>query len=153
MLAGTLWGVLVCQVFYNYKDWKCENHENKKHVHLETGHLNWPLEVQFSSVAQSCLTLCNPIDCSTPGFSVHHQHPESTQTHVHRVGDAIQPSHPLLSPSPPTFNHCQHQGLFPPRACSNSCPLSRWCHPTNSSSIVPFSSHLQSFPASGSFPS
>ena len=68
--------------------------------------------VQFSSVTQSCPTLCNPMDCSTPGFPVHHQLPEMTQTHVHWVGDAIQPSHPLLSPSPPTFNHSQHQGLF-----------------------------------------
>ena len=56
---------------------------------------------QFSSVAQSCLTLCNPMDCSLPGFPVHHQLPEFTQTHVHRVSDAIQPSHPLSSPSPP----------------------------------------------------
>ena len=67
--------------------------------------------VQFSSVAQSCLTLCNPMDCSTPGFPVHHQLLELTQTHDHRVGDAIQPSHPLLSPSP-AFNLSQHQGLF-----------------------------------------
>ena len=57
--------------------------------------------VQFSSVAQSCLTLCDPMDCSTPGLPVHHQLPEFTQTLVHRVGDAIQPSHPLSSPSPP----------------------------------------------------
>ena len=57
---------------------------------------------QFSSVAQSCLTLCNPMDCSTPGLPVHHQLPEPTQTHVHWVGDAIQPSHPLSSPSLPT---------------------------------------------------
>ena len=55
----------------------------------------------FSSVAQLCLTLCNPMDCSTPGFSVHHQLLELAQTHIHRVGDAIQPSHPLSSPSPP----------------------------------------------------
>ena len=68
--------------------------------------------VQFSSVAQSCLTLCDPMNCSMPGLPVHHQLPESTQTHVHRVGDAIQPSHPLLSPSPPAFNLSQHQGLF-----------------------------------------
>ena len=67
---------------------------------------------QFSSVAQSCLTLCDPMDCSTPGFLVHHQLPEFTQTHVHWVGDAIQPSHLLLSPSPPTFNLSQHYGLF-----------------------------------------
>ena len=68
--------------------------------------------VQFSSVAQSWLTLCNPMDCSTPGFPVHHQLPELTQTHVHQVSDAIQPSHPLSSPSPPAFNISQHQSLF-----------------------------------------
>ena len=68
--------------------------------------------VQFSSVAQSCPTLCDPMDCSTPGLPVHHQLPEFPQTHVHWVGDAIQPSHPLSSPSPPTFNLSQHQGLF-----------------------------------------
>ena len=70
------------------------------------------VQVQFSSVAQSCLTLCDPMDCSTPGLPVHHQLPEFIQTHVHWVGDAIQPSHP----------------------------------------VIPFSSCLQSFPASGSFP-
>ena len=68
--------------------------------------------LQFSSVTQSCPTLCDPMDCSTPGFPVHHQLPEFTQTHVHQVGDAIQPSYPLLSPSPPAFNLSQHQGLF-----------------------------------------
>ena len=67
---------------------------------------------QFSSVTQSCLTLCKPMDCSTPGFPVHHQIPEHTQTHVHWVSDTIQPSHPLLSPPPPVFNLSQHQGLF-----------------------------------------
>ena len=67
---------------------------------------------QFSSVTQSCPTLCDPMDCSTPGLPVHHQLPESTQTHVHGVGDAIQPSHPLSSPSPPALNLSQHQGLF-----------------------------------------
>ena len=67
---------------------------------------------QFSSVAQSCPTLCNPMDCSTPGFPVHHQLLELAQTHVHRVCDAIQPSHPLSFPSPPAFNLSQHQGLF-----------------------------------------
>ena len=66
----------------------------------------------FSSVTQSCPTFCDPMDCRTPGLPVHHQLPEFTQTHVHWVGDAIQPSHPLSSPSPPTFNHSQHQGLF-----------------------------------------
>ena len=68
--------------------------------------------IQFSSVAQLCPALCNPMDSSMPGFPVHHQLPELTQTHVHQVGDAIQPSHPLLSPSPPAFNLFQHQGLF-----------------------------------------
>ena len=69
---------------------------------------------QFSSVqvSQSCPTLGDPKDCSTPGLPVHQQLPEVTQTHVHRVGDAIQPSHPLSSPSPPAFNLSQHQGLF-----------------------------------------
>ena len=71
-----------------------------------------PRAVQFSSVAQLCPTLCDPMDCSTPGLPVHHQLPEFTQTHVHWVGDAIQPSHPLSSPSPPAFNLSQHQGLF-----------------------------------------
>ena len=66
---------------------------------------------QFSSVAQSCVTLRDPMDCSTPGLPVHHRLPEFTQTHIHWVGDAIQPFHPLSSPSPPTFNLSQHQGL------------------------------------------
>ena len=68
--------------------------------------------VQFSSVAQSCMTLCNPMDCSTPGLPVHHQIPEFTKTHVHWVGDAIQPSHPLSSPSPLALNLSQHQSLL-----------------------------------------
>ena len=70
------------------------------------------VSVQFSSVIQSCLTLCDPMNRSTPGLPVHHQFPEFTQTHVHRVGDAIQPSHPLSPPSPPAPNPSQHQGLF-----------------------------------------
>jgi len=65
-----------------------------------------------SSVVQSCLTLCDPMDCSTPGFPVHHQLSELAQTHVHWVGDVIQPSHPLSFPSPPVFNISQHQDLF-----------------------------------------
>ena len=68
--------------------------------------------VLFSSFAHSCPTLCNPMDCSTLGLPVHHQLLEFTQTHPHWVGDAMQPSHPVLSPSPPTFNLSQHQGLF-----------------------------------------
>ena len=70
------------------------------------------ISAPFSSVTQSCLTLCNPMDCNTPGFPVHHQLPELAQTHVHQVSDAIQPSHPLSSPSPPAFSLSQHQGLF-----------------------------------------
>ena len=68
--------------------------------------------LQFSSVAQSCPTLCDPRNCSTPGLPAHHQVPEFTQTHVHRVSDAIQPFHPLSSPSPPAPNPSQHQSLF-----------------------------------------
>ena len=82
----------------------------------------WPLircslhytlsSIQFSLVVQSCPTLCDPMDWSTPGFPVHHQLPELAQTYVHWVGDAIQPSHPLSSPFLPAFNLSQHQGLF-----------------------------------------
>ena len=67
---------------------------------------------RFSSVAQLCLTFCNPLYCSTQGFSVHHQLTEFTQTRVHQVSDAIHPSHPVSSPSPPAFSLSQHQGLF-----------------------------------------
>ena len=70
------------------------------------------LAPQFSSVVQSCLTLCDLIDCSTPGSPVLHSLPHFPQTHVHWVSDAIQPSHPLSSPSPPALNLFQHQGLF-----------------------------------------
>ena len=65
-----------------------------------------------SSVTQLCLTLCDPMDCSMPGFPIYYHLPELTQTHVHGISDAIQSSHPLSSPSPPTFNLSQHQGLF-----------------------------------------
>ena len=68
--------------------------------------------VNFSSVAQSCPTLCNPMIRRTPGLPVHHQLPEFTKTHVHRLSDAIQPSHPLSSPFPPALNPSQHQSLF-----------------------------------------
>ena len=71
----------------------------------------WP-SVQFSSVTKSCSTLCDPMNPSTPGLPVHHQLLEFTQTHVHWLGDAIQSSHPLLSPSPPAPNPSQHQDLF-----------------------------------------
>ena len=77
--------------------------------------------VQFSSVTQPCPTLCNPMNCSTPGLPVHHQLPEFIQTHVHRVGDAIQPSYPLSSTSPPTLNPSQHQ-----RFSNESTLCMRW---------------------------
>ena len=70
------------------------------------------LQLQFSSVTQSCPTLCNPMNHSTSGLPVHHQLLESTQTHVHQVGDTTQPSHPWSSPSPPALNLSQDQGLF-----------------------------------------
>ena len=70
------------------------------------------IKIQFGSVTKLCPTLCNPMNCSTPGLPVHHQLPESTQTHVHWVSNAIHPSHPLSSPSPPALNLSQHQGLF-----------------------------------------
>ena len=88
----------------------------------KTGKNNWQFthsqhqalldSVQFSSVTQSCRTLCDPMNRSTPGLPVHHQLLEFTQTHIHQVSDAIQPSHPLSSPSPPAPNPSQHQGLF-----------------------------------------
>ena len=68
--------------------------------------------IQFSSVTQPCLTLCDPVDCSTPGFPIHHQLPGLTQSHVHPVGDVIRPSHPLSFHPPCTFNLSQYQGLF-----------------------------------------
>ena len=74
--------------------------------------VNFGTSVQFSSVAQSCPTLCDSMNHSTPDLPVHHQLPESIQTHVHWVSDAIQPSHPLSSPSPPALNLSQHEGLF-----------------------------------------
>ena len=89
---------------------------------------------QFSSVTESCLTVCNPMDYSTPGFPVHHQLPETTQTPVSWVGDAIQPSHPLSSPSP-AFNLSQHQGLF------------QWVNSSHQVAIVfEFKLQHQSFP-------
>ena len=79
------------------------------------------MSVQFSSVAQSCPTLRDPMNRSTPGLPLHHQLLDFTQTHVHRVSDAIQPSHPLSSPSPPAPNPSQHQSLF-----HESTLLMRW---------------------------
>ena len=159
--------------------------------------------LQFNSDSQSCSTLCDPMNHSTPGLPVHHQFPVSTQTHVHCIGDAIQPSHPLSSPSPPApnpnyytkysifkrkykefsrVNLTRHSSalfspsvqfsrsvlfdsLWPhepqharspcpsptPGVYPNPCVLYWWCHPTVSSSVIPFSSCPQSFPEWGSF--
>ena len=85
--------------------------DRKQHTGILLLNIPWH-SVQFSSVAQWCPTLCDPMNHSTPGLPVHHHLPEFTQTHVHRVGDAIQPSHPLSSPSPPAPNPSQHQSLF-----------------------------------------
>ena len=99
--------------------------------------LSTTLRVQFSSVAQSCPILCDPMNCSTPGIPVHHQLPEFTQTHVHRVGNAIQPSHPLSSLSPPAPNTSQHQSLS-----SESTLRMRWPkYWSFSFSIVPSKEH------------
>ena len=83
-----------------------------RHVNVQQKPPEYCKVIQSSSVAQSCPTLCDPVNRSMPGFPVHHRLPEFTQTHVHQVGDAIQPSHPLSSPSPPAPNPSQHQGLF-----------------------------------------
>ena len=93
---------------WGLKEWEWAT-DTATHIPWQAGAFS---SVQFSSVAQSCLTLCDPMDSSTPGFPVHHQLLEFTQTYAHRVSDAIQPSHPLSSPSPPVFNLSQHQGLF-----------------------------------------
>ena len=101
----------VCMCLHNY-----QNSRITKFLNLTSHQLlslcTWAKSFQFSSVAQQCLTLCDPTDCSTPGLPVHHQPPEFTQPHVRRVGDAIQPSHPVSSPSPPAFNLSHYQGLF-----------------------------------------
>ena len=97
---------------------KIQNSSSTKMSHVTLSEpqpaLSYPISpsVQFSSVAQSCPTLCNPMNHSMPGLPVHHQLPEFTQTHIHQVSDAIQPSHPLSSPSPPAPNPSQHQSLF-----------------------------------------
>ena len=86
---------------------RCTDGQQTHEHNLNISHYS----VQFSSVSQACLILCDPMDCNTTGFPVHHQLPELAQTHVHRVGDGIQPSHPPSSPSP-AFNLSQHRGLF-----------------------------------------
>ena len=106
--ASTTWSFLCSQILLKYK----RDSESFWHRHQKRTEKSALLLVfQFSSVAQLCPILCDSMDWSMLGFPVHHQHPEFTQTHVHWVGHAIQPSHPLLSPSPPAFNLPQHQDL------------------------------------------
>ena len=105
----------IVQISYNFANFYLPDLSVFERVKLKSSTIipfNY-LSVQFSSVQSlSHVRLCDPTDCSTPGLLVHHQLPELTQTHVHRVGDAIQPSHPPLSPFPPAFSLSQHQGLF-----------------------------------------
>ena len=99
--------------FYLVIRWEIKGFGNQERFHR--GKVIWLSTeewVQFSSVAQSCPTLCDPMNRSRPGLPVHHHLPEFTQTHVHRIHDAIQPSHPQSSPSPPAPNPSQHQSLF-----------------------------------------
>ena len=112
------WPLVFCQFsLYNYS---AISQPGNQHWYSPPTYLNFMfymhscvcVSVQFSSVAQSCPTLCDSVNCSMPGLPVHHQLPEFTQTHVHRVSDAIQPSPPLSSPSLPAPNPSQHQGLF-----------------------------------------
>ena len=107
--SGSLHPVLCTQPLIGYANILGGNKLANNHL---TKGRDYKHSVQFSSVAQSCLTLCDPMDCSMPGFPVHQKLPEFAQTHAHRVDDAIQPSHPLSPPSPPSFNPSQHQGLF-----------------------------------------
>ena len=93
--------------------------------------------VQFSSVTHSCSILCDPMNCSTPGFPVHHHFPKLAQTHVHWVSDAIKPSHPPLPPSPPAFNLFQHQGLS--QQVSSFAPGGQSIGVSASASVLPMS--------------
>ena len=105
--------MLIVALFLIARPWKqCKFINRRVNRQTEIYVYSGISSVQFSSVTQSCPTLCNPMNDSALGLPVHHQLPELTQTQVHRVGDAIQPSHPLSSPSPPAFNLSQHQGLF-----------------------------------------
>ena len=99
-----------------YREWQASEYTGHRQLlrgrNIRCHETSLQCNFQFSSVAQLWPTLCDPMDCSTPGFTVHHQLPEFTQPHVHWVGDAIQPSHPLLPPSPPALNLSQIQGLL-----------------------------------------
>ena len=102
-----------CHLFVNSYTQPCDPTMCQElYLVMEKTWLLFSKDAQFSSVAQPCPTLCNPMDCSTPGFPVHHQLPKLAQTHVHWVSDVIQPSHPLSSTSPLAFSLSQHQSLF-----------------------------------------
>ena len=107
-----LWGIFLTRDWTHISYISCIDGWILYHWATWETHFTYIVSVQFSSVIQLCPTLCNPIDCSMPGFSVYHQLLELTQTHVHQVSDAIQPSHPLSSPSTPAFNLSRYQGLF-----------------------------------------
>ena len=100
------WGHIKCSILVSLRNMY------RYIIYIQFFVKNFLIFIQFSSVAQLCPTLCDPMGCSTPGLPVHLQLLEFTQTHVHWVYDAIQPSHPLSSPSPPAFSLSQHQGLF-----------------------------------------
>ena len=100
------------QVLIFFPKWRKSQSQWLLYLLLWISSVTVPLNILFSSVAQSCPAICDPMDCSMPGLPVQHQLPELAQTHVYRVGDAIQPSHPLSSPFPPAFNLSQHQGLI-----------------------------------------
>ena len=122
-----------CSVQNCHNMWKCGNNLNVHHLCTLSRSVS-----SVSSVAQSCPTLCDPMNCSTPGLPVHHQLPEFTQTHVHRISDAIQPSYPLLSPFPPAPNPSQLRGFS-----SESTLRMRWPkYWSFSFSISPSKEHL-----------
>jgi len=105
--------VCVCVYIYIYmKNIKLSLASVRQYTQYRYYLLILGVSLQFNSVTQSCLNLCNPMDCSTPGFPVHHQLPEFTQIQVHWLADGIQPSHTLPSPSPPALNFSQYQGIF-----------------------------------------
>ena len=109
---ASLWiEVWVCVILKKILFEGSEQPFSERYMSLKISEM-FSISIQFSSVTQSCPNICSPMDCSTPGLPVHRQLPEFTQTHVHWVNDAIQPSHPLSSPFPPVFNLSPHQGLF-----------------------------------------
>ena len=110
--GNTKWCTCFGKDFWKGVPQKVNGCNPNAHQWMDKQNVVYPHSRIFSSVAQSCPTLCDPMNHSMPGLPVYHQLPEFTQTHIHRVGDTIQPSHPLSSPSPPAPNPSQHQGLF-----------------------------------------